>query len=88
MRKYGVGLGSYNFRSNEIGQQGKYIRADCVTFPAWIMRAKDVNEQEVLQGYKYSWDSKDVSSGYGVGVLQFGQKIGVNRCSLVQPDSP
>ncbi len=47
-----------------------------------------MNEQEVLQGYKYSWDSKDVSSGYEVGVLQFGQKIGVNRCSLVQPDSP
>ena len=47
-----------------------------------------MNEQEVLQGYKYSWDSKDVSSGYGVGVLQFGQKIGVNQCSLVQPDSP
>lgn len=63
LRKYGVGLGSYNFPSNEIGQHGKYVRADCVTFP-WIMRAKDVNEQEVLRGCEYSWDSdsKDVSN--------------------------
>jgi len=61
LRKYGVGLGSYNFPSNEIGQHGKYVRADCVTFP-WIMRAKDVNEQEVLRGCEYNWQASASAS--------------------------
>ena len=54
LRKYGVGLGSYNFPSNEIGQHNKYVREDCITFP-WIMRAKDIMEQENLRGCEYPW---------------------------------
>ena len=58
LRKYGVGLGVYNFPSNEPTQQGRYIRADCITFP-WIMRASEVHEQETLRGGSYHWKSKD-----------------------------
>jgi twinkle protein len=54
LRKYGVGLGSYNFPSNEVGQHNKYVREDCITFP-WIMRDKDIAEQENLRGCDYNW---------------------------------
>jgi len=62
LRKYGVGLGTYNFPSNEPGQHNRYVKADCVTFP-WIMRASEVHEQEVLRGGTYKWnreEAKDV----------------------------
>jgi DNA primase (bacterial type) len=62
LRKYGVGLGAYNFRRNDAvvtaggGGNGsmtnhhlQFVRADCITFP-WIMRASEVHEQEVLRG--------------------------------------
>lgn len=55
LRKYGVGLGVYNFPSSEPGQHGRYIRADCVTFP-WIMRASEVHFQERLRGASYNWE--------------------------------
>jgi len=54
LRKYGVGLGSYNFPSNEPGQHGKYVRADCITFP-WIMRGEEINVQEKLRDSSYDW---------------------------------
>ncbi len=56
LRKYGVGLGSYNFPSNEPGMSRKYVRADCITFP-WMMRAGEVEEQEVLRGGSYHWET-------------------------------
>ena len=62
LRKYGVGLGSYNFPSNEPGKSNKYVRADCITFP-WIMRAGEVEEQEVLRGGSYSWDKENDNDG-------------------------
>jgi len=65
LRKYGVGLGQYNFRRNDVigkertgmtvmnsnmqNMQMQFVRADCITFP-WIMRASEVHEQEVLRG--------------------------------------
>lgn len=57
LRKYGVGLGRYNFPGN--GNDGKWVKADCVTFP-WIMKASEVHEQEVLRG-SYFGDWKDRS---------------------------
>ncbi len=65
LRKYGVGLGSYNFPSNEPGKHGKYVRADCVTFP-WIMRSSEVNEQELLRDCSYNWEQQaNVDGGDG-----------------------
>jgi len=61
LRKYGVGLKTYSFRSNEPGQHGKYVKSDCVTFP-WIMRSSEVNEQENLRGSSFEWDSGDQSN--------------------------
>jgi hypothetical protein len=66
LRKYGVGLGAYNFRRNDAVSTGmmvrstnsttnnhlQYVRADCITFP-WIMRASEVHEQEVLRGSSF-----------------------------------
>jgi twinkle protein len=60
LRKYGVGLGSYNFPSNEPGKSHKYVRADCITFP-WIMRSGEVEEQEVLRGGSYHWEKTSQS---------------------------
>ena len=54
LRKYGVGLGSYNFRNNDVRHHEKFIKADCITFP-WIMRAQDIHEQETLRGCEYNW---------------------------------
>lgn len=45
LRKYGVGQGVYNFP----GLDGKFVPADCVTFP-WILPAAEVAEQEELRG--------------------------------------
>lgn len=61
LRKFGVGLGSYKFPSVEPGQQNRFMKADCVTFP-WIMRASDIHEQESLRGGSFHYDgsSSDV----------------------------
>jgi len=57
LRKYGVGLGTYNFPGN--GNDGKWVKADCVTFP-WIMKASEVHEQEVLRGSYFSeWKDRN-----------------------------
>lgn len=55
LRKFGVGLGSYKFPSIEPGQHNRFVTADCVTFP-WIMKAKEVHEQETLRGGSYNQD--------------------------------
>lgn len=52
LRKFGVGLGSYRFPSVEPGQQNRFVKADCVTFP-WIMKGSEVNEQESLRGGEF-----------------------------------
>ena len=57
LRKYGVGLGVYNFPSNEPGQHGRYMKADCITFP-WIMRASQIHIQESLRGSSYRWETE------------------------------
>jgi hypothetical protein len=62
LRKYGVGLGSYNFPSNEPGKSHKYVRANCITFP-WIMRAGEIEEQENLRGGSYHWEKEESESG-------------------------
>lgn len=57
LRKYGVGLGTYNFPGN--GNEGKWVKADCVTFP-WIMKASEVHEQELLRGsYFGEWKDRN-----------------------------
>jgi twinkle protein len=45
LRKYGVGRGNYNFP----GENGKFVPAECVTFP-WILPANEVVEQEEMRG--------------------------------------
>ena len=45
LRKYGVGRGTYNFP----GQDGRFVPAECVTFP-WILPTDKVMEQEELRG--------------------------------------
>lgn len=57
LRKYGVGLGRYNFPGN--GNDGKWVKADCITFP-WIMKASEVHEQEVLRGSSFDeWKNRN-----------------------------
>ncbi len=56
LRKFGVGLGSYKFPSIEPGQHNKFVASNCVTFP-WIMKAKELHEQETLRGGSYNVDS-------------------------------
>ena len=51
LRKYGVGLGVYNFPSAE---SGLFTPSDCITFP-WIMRASEISEQETLKGNTFRW---------------------------------
>ena len=55
LRKYGVGRGTYNFPSKEPNSGHRYVAAECVTFP-WIMRARQVAEQEALRGAAYEWE--------------------------------
>ena len=55
LRKFGVGLGSYRFPSVEPGQQNRFMKADCVTFP-WIMKASEIHEQETLRGGAFHYD--------------------------------
>ena len=50
LRKYGVGYGVYQFPSDT----GKYMPTDCITFP-WIMRAKEISQQEMLKGNSFHW---------------------------------
>jgi twinkle protein len=45
LRKYGVGRGTYNFP----GEDGRFVPAECITFP-WILPAAEVVEQEELRG--------------------------------------
>ena len=58
MRKYGVGLGAYSFRSTDPAKKGRYERAACITFP-WIMRAAEIEEQEGLRGGVYNWREEE-----------------------------
>ena len=62
LRKFGVGLGSYQFPSIKPGQQNKFVRADCITFP-WIMKASEINEQETLRGGAYKADNSTNGDG-------------------------
>lgn len=52
LRRFGVGLGTYQFPSVEPGQHNRFVKADCITFP-WIMKASEVDEQETLRGGSY-----------------------------------
>lgn len=60
LRKYGIGLGSYQFPSIDPGQHNRFVKADCVTFP-WIMKASEVNEQESLRGGSFHLKTKTTS---------------------------
>lgn len=62
LRKFGVGLGSYQFPSIEPGQHNRFVGADCVTFP-WIMKASEVHEQETLRGGCYKLQQNNSSNG-------------------------
>ncbi len=60
LRKFGVGLGSYNFPSTKPGNQNRFVKADCVTFP-WIMKASEIHEQESLRGGAFHYEGGDSS---------------------------
>lgn len=66
LRKYGVGIGTYNFPSQE---SGLYTPSECVTFP-WIMRTSEVSEQETLKGNTYRWKEKLPSSPSSVSAAE------------------
>lgn len=47
--KYGVGKAIYQFPSEKNGQ---YVSTECITFP-WLMKVKDIQEQEALRGAEF-----------------------------------
>ena len=57
LRKFGVGLGSYQFPSDQPGQHNRFVKADCITFP-WIMKASEIQEQESLRGGSFELEKK------------------------------
>lgn len=69
LRKFGVGLGSYQFPSIEPGQHNRFVSADCITFP-WIMKASEVHEQETLRGGSFKVPSSHEKDNVNVDSLQ------------------